>query len=212
MGKITLEKDETDIQKLNATPSFDDADTQKTNKSKRRRILRNLVFYCLSYLLQFASHNGLLNLQSSLNSDKNLGVHAMITSTLAFAATCLYLPSLLNKYAGYKWPLVGCHVLICSFVLANFMPNYWTFLPTAALTGASMGVLWTYQGSFIVELATQYVSISKTSIDTVLLKFFGIFGVIFQFSKTKPNINLYFKLSTKTRKRKICENFLKIIP
>ena len=50
-------------------------------------------------------------------------------------------------------------------------------------------VLWTYQGSFIVELATEYVAVSNLKLENVLLKFFGLFVIIFQISNLDKIIN-----------------------
>lgn len=186
MGKIRLEKDETLNVKLN---SPDKPLENEISIKKQRKILKNLIFFCFSYLFQFAAYNGLANLQTSLNSNENLGLKSMTTISVTFALTCLYLPSIFYKFLnGFKWPLLISHIVLCLFVVANFYPVSYTLMPVSILSGAAMGLLWTYQGSFIAELANQFILVSKYSIDDVLIKFFGIFGIIFQFSK----YNFYF--------------------
>jgi hypothetical protein len=191
MGKVKLEKEENLNEKLN---SLDNISTKDILINKKRKILKNLIFYCLSYLFQFAAYNGLANLQTSLNSNDNLGIKSMITISLTFALTCLYLPSIFNKILnGFKWPIFISHIFLCLFVVANFYPTNYTLIPVSIFGGAAMGLLWTYQGSFIAELANQYVLVSKYKIDDVLIKFFGIFGLIFQFSKKNLKLTVFAK-------------------
>ena len=117
--------------------------------------LKNLFFFSLSYLFQFAAYNGLTNLQTSINSSDNLGLNSMITISLSFSLTCLYLPPLFYKWMnGFKWPLVISHAFLSVFVLANFYPSNYTLIPASILGGAAMGLLWTYQGNYIIYLYT----------------------------------------------------------
>lgn len=192
MSIIKLEKDETVNEKLynDTGESLNNKNIDSAeNKKERRRIIKNLIVFCISFLLQFSSSNGLSNLQSSLNSVKNLGIISLLTSSLSFSLTCLFLPALLNKYGNYKWPIVASHVAISSFVVANFFPSYFTFIPSSLFSGMANAVLWTYQGSFIVELATEYVAVSNLKLENVLLKFFGLFVIIFQISNLDKIIN-----------------------
>ena len=114
-----------------------------------------MFFFSLSYLFQFAAYNGLTNLQTSINSSDNLGLNSMITISLSFSLTCLYLPPLFYKWMnGFKWPLVISHAFLSVFVLANFYPSNYTLIPASILGGAAMGLLWTYQGNYIIYLYT----------------------------------------------------------
>ena len=138
MGKVKLEKDEAVNEKLNTLD--ENVTIKEISIKKQRKVLKNLIFYCLSYLFQFAAYNGLANLQSSLNSSDNLGLKSLVTISLSFALTCLYLPAILNKLLnGFKWPLVIGHSILCLHVIANFYPTTYTLLPSGILTGASMG-------------------------------------------------------------------------
>ena len=63
-------------------------------------------------------------------------------------------------------------------------------------------VLWTYQGSFIAELASEYskASSQKSSSDAVLIRFFGIFQIFFQLNQVIGNLlsSLVFSFSNTT--------------
>lgn len=115
-------------------------------KSIKRKIIKDLIVFSISFLLCFSSFNGISNLQSALNG--KMGVFGLSVSSAAFLVVCLFLPPILNKYFNYKWPLIGCQLFLALFTAANLYPRYWTLLPVSILSGASQSVLWTFQGSF----------------------------------------------------------------
>ena len=163
-----------------------DSSTDLNNrKLVKRRILRNLLVFSFSYLLQFMAINALSNLQSTINAE--LGVYTLTLGAISFALSCLIFPAILAKYGGFKWPLIICECFMTLFVLANYYPRYWTMLPAAILLGVSNSVLWTFQGSLISHLAAEYTSLSKRKSDNVLIRFFGFFYIIYQLNQIIGN-------------------------
>ena len=154
-------------------------------KAIKRRILKNLFVFSISFLLVFSAANAINNLQSSVNSKGELGVYILVTISVSFTFSCLFLPSILAKYGGFKWPMVVSEISMGLFVLANLFPYEFVLLPAAALFGVATSVLWTFQGSIISHLATEYAMYSKRKLDNVLIRFFGIFYFIYLTSKTK---------------------------
>ena len=166
----------------NATAPISDEE-RRERKQKKRRILRNLIVFSASLLLEFSAMNALFYLQSSLNKEGNLGVICLFTSWVANALCCLFLPSLLLKFVGYKWSICICQTCLLAYIGANFVPSYYTLFPASILLGIVNGIIWTYQGSFVSHLAKEYALLSSKKRDIILVKFFGIFMVIFQLSK-----------------------------
>lgn len=151
----------------------------------KNQIIKNLVVFSLSFLLQFSAANGLFNLQSSLNSAQNLGVTSLLVASLSFTASCLFLPNILYRYGNFKWPLIFCESSIAFYIMANYYPRFYTLIPVSVFYGLSMGTLWTFQGSLVSFLAAEYSKHSSQKIDQILVKFFGVFFIIFQISKKK---------------------------
>ena len=151
---------------------------------QERRLKKNLIIFCCSLLLEYSVLNAMSNLQSSLNSEKNLGVYSLFASWIANALSCLFLPTALLKHVGYKWTIVICQSCISLFILANIRASIYTLLPSAIMVGTANGILWTYQGSYISFLASEFAIVNKTKLERVLVKFFGTFMMIFQLSES----------------------------
>jgi hypothetical protein len=159
---LYLAKSKMSISKLN---NIDEEQSQPLNidekkppinrKSIKRKIIKDLIVFSISFLLCFSSTNGISNLQSALNG--KMGVLALSVSSGAFLVVCLFLPPILNKYFNYKWPIIGSQICLALFTAANLYPRYWTLLPISLLTGASNSVLWTFQGNIY------YFKIKQTS-------------------------------------------------
>jgi hypothetical protein len=148
-----------------------------------RSIWRNLFVFSFSFFGVFAASNGCNLLHSSVNG--SLGLDTLVTISISFCIACLFLPALLAKYCGFKWPLVVSELCMCLYVGANFYPRVYTLLPAGALFGCATSVLWTYQGSLVSHLATEYAVITKGKLDSILIKFLGIFYIIYQSSNYK---------------------------
>ena len=156
----------------------------------KRRIYKNVIVVSLSYLLQFSAFNGLNSLQSSLNSHGNLGVYTLLTISISFLLNCLFVPLFLCRLMGFKWSLVLSQLTVIGYVIANYFPSWFTLIPSAAIYGAALSVLWTLQGSFIVHMSNEYAVVCayrQLHHENIMFKFFGIFMIIFQLSKRDFN-------------------------
>lgn len=161
------------------------ADNRKLSSAKYR-IYKNVIVVAFSYLLQFSATNGLNSLQSSLNSHENLGVYSLLTMSVSFLISCLFVPMFLCRLIGYKWSLVLSQHVALFFIVSNYFPSFYTLLPASVLYGAALSVLWTLQGSFIVHMSNEYgVVCAERQLhhEKIMFKFFGIFMIIFQLSK-----------------------------
>ena len=186
MGKIKLDKFEQSAEEviLNKTKykpiQNDDVSKRKEDKRNKLKSLKNIILLSLSYFFQYSALNGLNNLQSSLNSEKNLGITAMLLTSVVFTISCLFLPMIMTKYVGYKWSIIGANISITVFTIANFYPRFYTLLPAAFLSGLGQCIQWTLQGSFIAQLASIYSKATKKTQEVSLVRFYGIFLMIFQ--------------------------------
>jgi len=64
-----------------------------------------------------------------------LGTYVLVICTLSLLLSCLFLPSLMSKYIGYKWSLIMSEVAFFCYICANFIPNEFTLFSTGFLMG-----------------------------------------------------------------------------
>ena len=70
------------------------------------RTYKNLVVISVSFLLQFTAFNGMQNLQSSLNTEANIGVNSSSIIYVFLIISSIFLPHPLMSIFGLKWTLV----------------------------------------------------------------------------------------------------------
>lgn len=72
----------------------------------RFRTYKNVVAIGVAFLLQFTAFNGMQNLQSSLNTEANIGVNSSSIIYVFLIVSSIFLPHPLMSIFGLKWTLV----------------------------------------------------------------------------------------------------------
>ena len=72
----------------------------------RFRTYKNLLVLGVAFLLQFTSFNAMENLQSSLNTEANVGVNSLSIIYAFLIFSSIFLPHPLIAILGLKWTLV----------------------------------------------------------------------------------------------------------
>lgn len=103
------------------------AATEETQS--KSHAVKNLIVISLSWLTLFTGFFSLSNLQSSLNSDANLGTICLsvIYVTLIIAST--FFPKLLVAFLGIKWTIVVAQIGYLIYLCANLYASWFTLLP-----------------------------------------------------------------------------------
>lgn len=70
------------------------------------RTYKNLLIICLAFLLQFTAFSGISNLQSSLNTEANVGVNSLSIIYACLIVSSIFLPHPLISIFGLKWTIV----------------------------------------------------------------------------------------------------------
>lgn len=70
------------------------------------RTYKNIVAIGVAFLLQFTAFNGMQNLQSSLNTEANVGVNSSSIIYVCLIISSIFLPHPLMSIFGLKWTLV----------------------------------------------------------------------------------------------------------
>lgn len=67
---------------------------------------KNLLVLCVAFLLLFTGSGAMGNLQSSLNTDANVGVNSLSISYACLIFSAIFLPHPIIAIFGLKWTLV----------------------------------------------------------------------------------------------------------
>jgi hypothetical protein len=75
-------------------------------KKLRFRTYKNLLVLCMAFLLQFTAFGAIGSLQSSLNTEANVGVNSLSIIYAFLIVSSIFLPHPLIALLGLKWTLV----------------------------------------------------------------------------------------------------------
>lgn len=71
---------------------------------------KNVLAISSAFLLQFTAFNGMGNLQSSLNTEANVGVNSLSIIYVFLIFSSIFLPHPLMAVLGLKWTLIVSQV------------------------------------------------------------------------------------------------------
>ncbi|XP_005112147.2 uncharacterized protein LOC101853209 [Aplysia californica] len=140
---------------------------------------KNVIVLCCSFILVFSSFQAIQNLQSSMNSEGNLGIYTMMSVHIAMIFSCLVSPIIINLFTA-KWALcIGIHCFLIWFG-ANFHPTFYTLIPTSMFVGLGKGILWSAENAYVLRLACESSRVKRTTLESEMFRFHGIFLACFQ--------------------------------
>ncbi|CAF4932154.1 unnamed protein product [Rotaria socialis] len=163
-------------------------------KKLRSRTYKNLIVLCIAFLLQFTAFGAIGNLQSSLNTEANVGVNSLSIIYAFLIFSSIFLPHPLIALLGLKWTIVVSQVPYLLYVAANYYPKAYLMYPAAALVGLGAAPLWTSKCSYLTDTGTIYAETKGVHKDVVVNRFFGIFFMFFQSSQIWGNLISYLVL------------------
>lgn len=70
------------------------------------RTYKNVFVICLAFLFQFAAFSAIANLQSSLNTDANVGINSLSIIYVCLLLSATFLPHPSIAAFGLKWTIV----------------------------------------------------------------------------------------------------------
>lgn len=158
------------------------------------RIIKNLLILSLAFLLLFSAFMGLTNLQSTMNSEDNVGVISQSAIYVAFIISSCLLPPLMIKKFGSKLT-IGMSILAYSpFIAGNFYATSSILLPTAVLLGTAGGTLWCSASTYINGLSFMDAKGDTKEAELSTTRFFGIFQAAWLTTQILGNLVSYYVL------------------
>ena len=149
--------------------------------SERTRAVKNLLGVCLSFVGVYGPFLGILNLQSSVNSEGGLGLSS---SVIAYVAQAMSVPVVPVIYAriGSKYSAIAGYCMFFFYAFANYYPSWFTFVPGSIAGGIGLAAMFINAQTYCSELAALYASaLGETEADAIAL-FLGVFGAAIKVS------------------------------
>ncbi|CAF0831610.1 unnamed protein product [Adineta steineri] len=161
-------------------------------KGKRGGTKRNFGMICFAYICAFTSLQAVTSLQSSINTDKDVGLNSIAIAYGASLVTCLLFTTSLGYIFGYKWAIVGGQFGIMVYVASNMYPKQWLMYSTAVICGSLRACMSMAQNSYVAVLANDESENDDPEIKT--RKYFGIFLAAYQSAQIWGNLISYVVL------------------
>ncbi|XP_066997583.2 UNC93-like protein [Anabrus simplex] len=152
------------------------------------RILRNVVCISMAFMIHFTAFVGATNLQSSINAAEGLGTVSLAAVYASLILSTIFLPSILIKRIGCKGALIASFISYMPYIAAQFYPTYYTVTPTAVLVGLGGGPFWCAQCIYLCVVADVYARLTAASTEIIVVRFFGIFYMIYEFGQIFGNL------------------------
>lgn len=103
--------------------------------------LRNVIGTYISFITCYGSFIGMVNLQSSINSQQGLGLASLAILYGIGIITAVFVPALLHSI-GAKYALCVGYGLRLIYILTNYYPSWYTLIPGSILGGIGDFIMW----------------------------------------------------------------------
>ncbi|CAF0761617.1 unnamed protein product [Adineta steineri] len=94
-----------------------------TIKQLHFRTYKNFFVICIAFLFQLTAFDGIGDLQSSLNTEADVGVNSLSIIYACLVLSSIFLPHPLIAILGLKWAIVISQILYLLYVGANYYPK-----------------------------------------------------------------------------------------
>lgn len=152
-----------------------------------RNHLKDLHILSFSFLFVFLAYSATQNLESSLNSDQNLGsvsLGVLYLSLTVCSVGAAYPVRWLGSKRGILLGLSGYWI----YIMANIFPSWYTMIPAALFLGFTASLLWVAEGTYITCAAKSHAAQVKLSEESVIGKFNGEFWGLFACNQVVGNL------------------------
>ncbi|KAJ9694668.1 hypothetical protein PVL29_010237 [Vitis rotundifolia] len=139
---------------------------------------RDVHILSCSFLLIFLAYGATQNLESSVNTDEDLGTIALGILYLSFTIFSL-IASLVVRMMGSKNALILGTTGYWLFMAANLKPRWSTMVPASVYLGFAASVIWVGQGTYLTATARSHANDNNLHEGTVIGNFNGEFWGMF---------------------------------
>ncbi|XP_042511873.1 UNC93-like protein 3 [Macadamia integrifolia] len=149
-----------------------------STRGRLRNRARDVHILSCAFLLIFLAYGAAQNLESTLNSDEDLGTYSLGILYLSFTFFSV-VASPVVQFLGSKNSLVLGTTGYWLFIAANLKPSWYTMVPASLYLGFAASIIWVGQGTYLTSTARCHAEDNYLHEGTVIGNFNGEFWGIF---------------------------------
>ena len=155
--------------------------------SPKVRASKNLVGVFSSFILGSGAILGLISLQSSINSEKGLGLTSAAVTFAIQIVFLFFVPAVIGLI-GSKYSLLAGFILYLLYIPVNYYPHWGTLIPGSVLLGVGKALAFTNARIHTTAIAIKYASALKESTENAIALVAGLFGMSLRLSEAVGGI------------------------
>ncbi|XP_046556866.1 protein unc-93 homolog A-like [Haliotis rubra] len=149
--------------------------------------MKNTIVLAFSFFAVFTAYQGILNIASSINQDKGLGVASLSCINVSCIVTALLGP-LYIQCVGLKTSFILAFFAHCLYCLSNFHPTWWILMPSSVLLGLTLSPMWIARHLYITTMGKYDCQSKQEDNHGSLSKHNGIFFAFFSLAQVTGNL------------------------
>ncbi|XP_058210340.1 UNC93-like protein 3 [Rhododendron vialii] len=157
------------------------------SKTPAKNHTRDVHILSSAFLLIFLAYSAAQNLESTINTEEDLGTISLGILYSSFTVFSL-VASLVVRYLGSKNALVLGTTGYWLFIAANLKPTWYTMVPASLYLGFAASIIWVAEGTYITSTARSHAHDCNLHEGTVIGKFNGEFWGMFASTQLIGNL------------------------
>ncbi|KAK6140308.1 hypothetical protein DH2020_025945 [Rehmannia glutinosa] len=160
---------------------------ESPSQSQQLNHKRDVHILCWAFLLIFLAYGAVQNLESTINTEDDLGTISLGILYVSFAIFSV-VASLVVKKLGAKNALVLGTSGYWLFTAANLKPSWYTMVPASLYLGFAASIIWVAEGTYLTSAAHSHANDYNLHEGTVIGKFNGQFWAMFALHQLVGNL------------------------
>uniref|UniRef100_A0A1D1XDB3 UNC93-like protein 3 n=1 Tax=Anthurium amnicola TaxID=1678845 RepID=A0A1D1XDB3_9ARAE len=162
-------------------------DGSPSGVSPRRGHARDVHILSFAFLFIFSAYGAAQNLQSTVNTEHDLGTTSMGILYLSFTLFSLVAPPMVRVLGSKNALLLGT-TGYWLFIASNLKPSWYTLLPASLYLGYTASIIWVGQGTYLTSAARSHAKDCHLHEGTVIGNFNGEFWGMFASTQVIGNL------------------------
>ncbi|XP_057438431.1 UNC93-like protein 3 [Lotus japonicus] len=139
---------------------------------------RDVHILSLSFLLIFLAYGAAQNLQSTLNTEQDLGTTSLGILYLSFTIFSVFASSVVRNLGSKNSLIIGTTGYFF-YLAANLKPNWYTLVPSSLFLGFCASIIWVGQGTYLTSTARSHAKDNNLHEGAVIGNFNGEFWAVY---------------------------------
>ncbi|ONM01362.1 UNC93-like protein 3 [Zea mays] len=140
-----------------------------------------------AFLFVFSAYSAAQNLQTSVNTEDDLGTVSMGTVYTSFTLFSVASSPVVTRIGPKRALVVGTSGYVL-FILANLVPSWYTMVPASLYLGFTASIIWVGQGTYLTSAALSHARENNLPEGPTLGSFNGEFWGMFASTQVIGNL------------------------